>query len=114
MDKRRRQKIEENVLKLHDINEQISYYEDMLDDLETQATLLLSELYQDRPKEYIEDALVTVQEMQEKDKEEEFDLTLDSLICHIGLWLQAVNDSGLDERISRSEGKQLKNVDRRN
>ena len=107
MDKRRRQKIKENILKLHNIGEQMFYYDDILNELNSEFADLHSELYQDRPKEYIEDVLVTAKEMQEKDKEQEFDPMLYDLIFVVREWLQDYH-CFIDERISRSEGKQLR------
>lgn len=50
MDKPRRQKIEENIVKSCKISEQIDYHSEMLDELEPQIGQLRSGLYEDRPK----------------------------------------------------------------
>ena len=113
MDKQRRQKIKENIVKLHQVNKQIEqikeqkrYYEEILDKLDSQSADLHSELYKDRPKEYIENVLAIAQEMAEKEGEEGSKATCDVLIFFVKEWLEYY-DEYRDERLSYSEGKQL-------
>ena len=102
----RRQRIKENIVKFHQIEEEMSYHGELLDGLGTQSGNLLLELYQDRPKKYIRDVLAIVQEMAEKEGEGGLKNTCDDLISSVKDWLEKY-DEFIDERLSYSKGKQL-------
>lgn len=103
MDKRKQQ-IEKNIVNYCKVSNEIDYHTEILDKLEHQFATIISELYQDRPKKYIKDVLALVKEKQRRKELDEDCLFY--LISEVKEWLKDY-DLFIDERIERSEGKEL-------